>query len=859
MEQQSESSSPERAKVPAPYRPNALLRWIYRRFFSHLQVDDAWSGNVREAARRGTVVYVMRSISFLDFLCLDFLLKRLGLPLIRFVNDLGLGILEPFGRGERRLRLKRQIPEAKALRETLGSKASALLFLRKRPRIGKPKRKGEELEVDLIRTLIEAQRKREEPILLVPQTFVWTKLPPKRRRSIVDMFFGPVEWPGRVRRLFQFLFNYKNALLRSGEAFDLLAFMEGRQELTDEQMADKVRYALLRRIERERTLVFGPTKKTAGRIREELVRSPRVRQHIEAQAKSQNKSIAAVEGEAQKMLRRLQADQQPYMLAFLNIILSWVFRRIYDGLVVDREGIERVRDAARDGTIVYLPSHKSHVDYLVLSYVMYQHALSPPLIAAGDNLSFFPLGPILRRGGAFFIRRSFKGKKLYPALVDAYMRKLLLEGFPIEFFVEGGRSRTGKLLPPKFGLLSMVIDAALKLRHRKVYFVPISVGYERIIEERSYVHELGGGEKRKENVGGLLQTPKVLRSRYGRLYVQFGDILSFDELIAEHGGADRASLSPSQRRNLVQGIARRVTYQIDQVTVVTPAALVATALLVHRRRGISRGDLSARSQQLLEALQKRGARVAAPIIDDDGASLREDTFDEALALFLDAGLIREAETGGETVYRVPDPRRLALEYYKNNILHFFVPSVLIATALRRSRGDTLPVEKLQTRVRELSKLFKFEFSFRAEAEFDLAFEEALAQLEASGELHRSEDGITAASGEGGERLHTFAGMLDTYFEAYILAVRAAGSFLDGAEAKEKKEWLKRSLSLGQRMFLAGELELRESVSKPKLETAIKALHARGVLRSAGALRLAEDCGPEQLQALEERLGAYLPS
>ena len=863
---------PSRAPDPAakPYEPNALLRWIYRRYFSHIHVDESWSGAVRASARRGVVVYVMRSLSFLDFLCLDFLVKRFGLPLVRFVNDLGLWILEPFGKGDRRVALERQIPEEQALGDVVREGHSALLFLRKPPRIGSTTRKGQELEGDLIRTLVESQRKIDEPILLVPQTFVWTKRPPDRKRGLVDLFFGPVEWPGRIRVFFQFLFNYRNALLRSGEPFDLQAFIAEHQDLTDGEIADKVRYAMLRRMERERTLVLGPTKKTPTRIQDELLRSPRVRKAVEEEARRREESVATVKRRARKDLKKLQANQMPYMLSFLNKLLSWVFSRIYDGVVVDKEGIERVREAARHGTLIYLPSHKSHVDYLVLSHVLYARALSPPLIAAGDNLSFFPLGPILRRGGAFFIRRSFRGKKLYAALVDAYMRKLIVEGFPIEFFIEGGRSRTGKLLAPKYGLLTMIVDAALKLRLKKVYFVPISVGYERIIEETSYVHELGGGEKKKENVGGLLKTPQVLRSKYGRLYVQFGKILPFEDVLQEVLGEERAStrrgIKPPERRTLVQRIAHQTTYQIDRVTVVTPAALVATALLAERRRGITTELLRERARVLLGALRRLGARVADSLLAEDGESLREETFEEAVQLFLDAKLLRYAEKGASPIYTVPDPRRLALEYYKNNVLHFFVPSAMISAVVEQvGEEGELEVAALREEVRWLSRLFKYEFMYRADAPFEAIFEDALGTMEGAGELVRAgEDGerVRVGEGEAGARVPLFASMLRSYFEGYLLAVRALQQV--GADGVERKAWMKRALTIGQRMYLAGELERREAVSKPKMESALKALKDLGVVGFGAGETLTPPRGEaseaevaEAVAELEARLSRFV--
>jgi glycerol-3-phosphate O-acyltransferase len=883
-----------------PYEPPWLLRWVYKRFFTHIQVDERWSGVVRDAARKGVVVYVMRSLSLLDFLCLDFLVKRFGLPLVRFVNDLGLWILEPFGKGERRLRLRRQIPEKQALTEVLQSQFSALLFLRRPPRLGSPKRRGEEMDTDLIRTLIENQRTLQQPIFLVPQTFVWTKRPPQARRGLVDGVFGTVEWPGRVRVLLQFLVNYRNALLRSGEPFNLQAFLAENPGLTDAELADKVRYALLRRMERERTLVFGPTKKTLGRIQDDLLRSPRIRKHIENEARGSGRSIAKVEKEARNELSKLCANQQPYVVAKLARFLDWVWNRIYDGIVIDEDGIERLREKARDGAIVLLPSHKSHVDYLVLSSVLYSRQLLPPLIAAGENLGFFPLGPILRRGGAFFIRRSFQGKKLYSALVDGYMRRLLVEGFPIEFFIEGGRSRTGKLLPPKYGLLSMVVDASLLLRARKVYFVPISIGYERIIEERSFVHELGGGEKQKENVGGLLRSSNILRSKYGRLYVHFGEILSFDDLLhdalveplAEETGEfdaaailsgsvalkpssagdllapdapraarrparDRQDLSPRERRVMIQRLAHRVTYQIDRVTVVTPAALVAMALLAHRQRGMTHTDLLHAAESLLSALERQNARTAGQLRDEDG-QIRSDTLHEAVELFLDGKLIQRHGEGDEAIYKIPSERRIALEYYNNNVLHFFVPSALIAAALQLSDGKAITVQTLRERVRQLSKLFKYEFNFRADASFEEIFDDALASMMKFGELVLEDDHVAAAPGRAGAILDTYASLLRSYFEAYLLALRSTGMLLERGEMS-RKDWTKQALALGQRMYLAGEIVRRESISKPKLETALKALKDYQLVKTSG-----EDLQPGRvltdaatLQALEKKLLPFL--
>ncbi|MGB3050971.1 MAG: 1-acyl-sn-glycerol-3-phosphate acyltransferase [Polyangiales bacterium] len=851
-----------RSPTPAPYSPNAILRWLYRRFFAHIRVDENWSRGVREAASQGVVVYVMRSLSFLDFLCLDFLLKKFGLPLVRFVNDLGLWILEPFGKGERRLSLRRQIPEAQALEQTIGDGYNALLFLRRPPKFGSQARRGRELEVDLIETLVAKQRINPQPILLVPQTFVWSKQAGTASPSLLDLLFGPVQWPGRVRVFCQFLLNYRDAKLRSGEPFSLQNFLEKNPELTDTEAADKVRYALLRRMERDRAVIIGPMKKTTARIQDELLRSPRVRTHIEQYAAEKGISYAKAESVAHKQLRKLCAKQSLLVVDLMHRFLTWVWSKMYDGVVIDKAGVERVREASRDASLVLLPSHKSHIDYLVLSDMLYGNALMPPLIAAGENLSFWPIGVLLRRGGAFFIRRSFQEDSLYPVLVEAYMRKLIAEGFTVEFFLEGGRSRTGKALPPKYGLLSMVFDSASKLRGTKVKLVPISIGYERIIEERSFVHELSGGDKQSENVGDLIKSSSILRSKWGRLYVQFGEIIDFDEFNEElvkrgDGGLSRGdAITADQKRNAVRALAHKVMYSINEVTVVTPAALVATALLSHQKRGMTRASLLTACQDLLATLDVMHARIAHQLRIGD-ARIREDTIDEALHLFLDARLIVSHDTGPEPIYTIDSERRIALEYYQNTIIHFFVPRALIAAGLLVDMEQWVDIARLNDRVQQLSRVFKHEFIYRTDATFDQIFDDALREMVDAGEIEVREGYAQATEGAMRHRLERYAAMLQTFFESYLLALRGAEIVLDGPIPK--KDWYKRTLALGQQMYLAGEIERRESLSKLKLETALKALQDYKLVRlSDDILERGEGVeGVSDLHALEPKLAGFL--
>ncbi len=854
--------------APVAYEPSPLWRSLYDRVFRHIQVDEGWADAVREASARGHVVYIGRAQSFLDFLGLDYLVKSNALPLIRFTNDLGMSVFEPFGRGARRLRRASPIPEESALADTLAAGASALLFLRRPPSVSramttaKEGRAGAPLDVDLVRTLVELQRKTEKPIILLPQTLVWTKRTPNKQPTLLDVLFGPSDWPGRVRTSLQFLFNFRNAMHRGGEPFDLLAFLGENQEMTDAQAADAVRYALLRRMERERTIMLGPAHKTSGRLKDELLRSPRLRRHMQGAAREAARPYREIEAETRRELDLLAAAPDQNVVGLMDRALRVVWDRIYDGLVVDEAGMARVREAARHGPLVLVPSHKSHVDYLIVSSVFYAHGLAPPLIAAGDNLAFFPLGMIFRHAGAFFIRRSFKGQKLYPHIVDAYIRKVLHEGHSIEVFVEGGRSRTGKLLPPKLGILSMIVDAGLSRSasglSQPVQFVPISIGYERIIEEGSYVRELEGGEKKKEDLGGLLRAPRVLRSRYGRLYLQFGQTFDLGTLHREAAGVDPQAtdpapeLSPAKRRALISRIAHRITYEIDRVTMVTPAALLATALLAGKARSVTRPHLASVAEELVHVFQRLDAPVARAITDRAGA-LRSDTFDQALALFVDAKLLVRTGEDESATFAVPDARRLSVEYFKNNVLHFFVPSALVASSLG-ALGWEAPMTALRERVRELSRLFKLEFQYRADAGFEEIFSDALGKMIEGGEVVWEGDVVRRAAGPDGARLETYAQMIRTYLEAYRVALDSLG---DAALPITRKDWSKQVFDRAQRAFAAQEISLRETVSKPKLEAALAAFHELGIVRLEATEIAACDTTRAEIARWQDTLRAHL--
>ncbi len=876
------------------YAPHWLLGRLYERFFEHVTVDEAWAARVREADARGTVLYVLRNLSFVDFFALDFLTRKLGLPQVRFANDLGLWVLDPGSRGLLdSLRPRTEDDKARELRRVIDAGASAALFLKRPPSLLEPApvvplRDGRgavvatrgRAEGDLyLREVLRAQRERKSPILLVPQVFVWSKHPDEARHGVVDTLFGPREWPGRVRTVAQFLLNYRHVTLRAGEPLSVAQFLahEGDGGKTpDAVLVRRLTYALLRRLERERHAVVGPTRKPLDRLRDEVVRSPKLQKTIVDMAGEGSEGRRALGYRALAMVRELESAQDMNAVRLMDAAYDATLAKMYSAVEVDEPGLARLRERAKDGTLILLPSHKSHVDYIILTRVFYHARMPAPVIAAGDNLNFFPLGALLRRGGAFFIRRSFKGDRLYGAVVDAYMRRLIKDGVSIELFLEGGRSRTGKLLPPKLGLLSMMVEAALG-SDKKVYFCPISIGYERIVEEKSYVRELTGGEKRTEDVRGLLRALETVVGRYGRLNVQFGEPLTLEGVVAELGPAREAAepsgqaLTPARRRATVTRLGHRVMNEINRITAVTPGALVALALLSHGRRGIADPDLLALCARLVQLLTRAGARFTPSLLDAHGA-MRREAVHEALELFLRAGHVtahcpgepvdssRRAppvRPGNDAFYVVRDEGRHSLDLAKNIVVHFFVPRGLIATSLFAQSGPPCPRDAMRARLHTLSRLFRFEFSFLADAGFDRSCELALSAMVDDGELLMTGEDVALAEG-GPQDVRLYARIFVNFVEGYRVAARSLSALLKGPLST--RELGKRAVTAGERMFLTGEIERREAVSRSLFENAYSAFVDQGYLaRSEGKLLLAESfASAEALPAIEGKIAGFLP-
>ncbi len=845
---------------PAP--PSVPERSWLARWFEPVRVPKDAPRELQDLASRGSLVFVMRSSGVLNFLYLRWFLHRHGLPPLQAAQGFR-GLLGRFTRARRTRR---------AFEDAVRAGDATLVFFERRT------------EKDPFTALARLQRDLIQPVFLVPALLVWSRRPQRLEPSVWDVLYGSPEAPSAFANAVAFLRNFRRAFLNVGRPVDLRAALAEQPEEPDAVHSRKVRGVLYQHLAREFRTAVGPPLKAPSRVREKVLRDRTLRAAMDAVVRETGRTPASVAAEAARDLKEIASRYGPRFVQLMRPVLARFFRRLYTSVEVDEEGLAKVKQAAARAPVVLCPSHKSYVDFLVLPLVLYDHGMTPPHVAAGINLAFWPFGAIARRGGAFFIRRKVKGDRIYTAVLRAYVKHLLRDRFPQEFYVEGGRSRSGKLLFPKTGLVSMEVDAWLEGAADDVVFVPIAVDYERLMEASAYAKELAGGEKEKESFRGLLAAAKVLLRRYQRIYVQFEEPISLAAVALERLGDRAASLTVDEdwagesasemaapplapgardapagaKRRLVQGLANRIAYGISRAVTITPVGLVAAALLSHVRRGIGAAEVARRVELLRYVAAEGAARFARDLAGAPSDPRQPGPIADAVRRLAAGGVVRVEVAAGETIYQVPDEKRPVLDYHRNAVIHRYVALALIASAIRAGAGPS-PLAEVRDRALWLSRLFKLEFMYRVGATFDEIFEEHVAFLARIGAAELAEGRLAA----GPERhlLAFLAELVRSYLEAYRLAAETALSSASGdalwrRPASDRKALVKDALERGRGDFLAGKIALREALSKPTIENAVEWMMSLGLIKDQeGEGRAAVDAGA--LREIIDRINRHL--
>jgi glycerol-3-phosphate O-acyltransferase len=527
-----------------------------------------------------------------------------------------------------------------------------------------------------------------EDILLVPVALFWGRGARRSNNLLKVLLSSNWDLAGRFKKLFTVLINGRNTYFELNQPISL------RQLVNDEPDTEiasrKVARVLRVHFRRVRTAVIGPDLSHKRVLISQLLKTAAVRKAIGQHATSKGISREKAERLAQKHANTIAADVSYNVIRFLEVILTWLWNKTFNGVLV--QGLEPVKKLAEDHEVVYVPCHRSHLDYLLLSYTLYFQGLNVPHIAAGENLNMPIVGALLRRGGAFFIRRKFGGDKLYTAVFNEYMHSVFTRGYPVEYFVEGGRSRTGRMRQPATGTLAMTVRSHLRDHSRPIVFIPVYIGYEKVFESRSYHGELQGQEKKKENLFDLVKSVRRLKN-YGRVYLNFGEPLHLNTLLTNlQPGWDQFEYGPDDRPSwmvpFVDELSRAVVTRINSAAALNPINLVALALLTTPRQAMD-GELLKQQLNLLVGLQQH-------LPYDTHMTLPEGDPKTWIDYTEQMGMLRRIPQKLGELFGLDSQNAVLMSYYRNNIQHLYAIPALVAALLGQGKGISL--EKLRERV-----------------------------------------------------------------------------------------------------------------------------------------------------------------
>jgi glycerol-3-phosphate O-acyltransferase len=766
---QTEHAVAATGSVPAQ-RFGRIPMWVCRTLFGNVRTDADAVARIRGLADRGSLVYIMRYRSIVDYMLVCFILLREGLPLPHFVSDIGTLPVRPlrdiFAGVWRRLRRQRTkgagpteddrglcsrfVAEKKPVLVFMRSTAPGVRLLTgdrdafERVRGGK----------DYLREIVIAQYAAPREVFLLPLAVMRGRGYRRPESRLATFVYSVQEAPGEVRRFLSLVWNARETAIKVGKEVSLRHTLEHYRQEGAERVVRRLSRSLQIFLHREERVVWGPTLRPKRVAREIVLRSTEVKEQVRQLAKEQNVTERRIRRTAERYFHEMAANFHGIYFAVLEFAFTRIWPRVFQGF--ECNGLDKVVSCMKMHPVVLVPSHRSHFDYLILSYLFHANYLSPPHIAAGINLSFWPLGPLFRGAGAYFIRRTFEGNHLYRAVFRSYLAFLIREGYTQEFFIEGGRSRTGKILTPRLGMLSALVNVFVEGTRRDLYFVPISLHYARIVEEQAYQKELEGAQKERESLWALFKARSILRQKYGTVHVSFGEPISLKDALGENRerfrDADDVSVTKEKAR-FVHKLGFRILRGVNAATVAGATSVSCTVLLSAPRAAMRYPEFLENARALLAFLRHEGVSLTQSL------ERNKTDFMESLAFLENAGLLRRM---ADDVLQIPAEKRLTADFYKNNTIHFFLlPALLTRSLLEGRRGDAVegdgiwwlhflrwefPLPERETIAAELRRLHEYFRSVGAVVDDDVRTDHALVRC--------------------------LSGIVDNFVEAYNAAAKA---------------------------------------------------------------------------------------
>jgi len=577
-------------------------------------------------------------------------------------------------------------------------------------------------------------------------------------------------------------------------------------------------------LERAERRLRGERYKVPRLVHEDILGRPGFRGGLARIARELDKPPDQVQQEAAGYLKEIAATHSPFVIDIAARLIHMLYTQGYDAtLQYDRSELRRVKALGERHPIVFLPSHKSNLDHLVLQYALHENGHAPNHTAGGINMNFFPVGPIGRRSGLFFIRRTFKDNKVYKFVLQHYIDYLIEKRFSLEWYIEGGRSRSGKLLPPRFGLLAYVVDAYMRGKAEDVQLIPVSIAYDQIQDVGAYANEQKGAVKEKESFAWFVGVVRSLRRKYGTIHFRFGEPISLSKALGQpNPGADP---DPDETNLAIQKLAFEVCVRINQVTPITESALVTLAMLGSGFRALSVGEVHEALRNILYFVKTRDLPTVGELKLDhtEGVS-------QALERLVENDVVTRFGEGMEPVYVIGPEQQLAAAYYRNTVIHFFITACIAELALLHA-ADARTDDSLAgfwDAAMQLRDLLKFEFFFAEKDAFHAEIIQELRFYDADWE-----DRIRAGQDEILELIRRFRPfsshrVLRPFVEAYQIVGDLVAA-LDRSDAFDEPEFIERCMRVGRQYHLQRRIHSAASISQVLFRNALRLADNRDLL------------------------------
>jgi glycerol-3-phosphate O-acyltransferase len=813
-----------------------LANLILKLFYSGIKLDNEQIEKLGQLENDAVVVYVTKFQSNFEYLFYYNRYREKKLPLPQIGFDYKVYLWQPVSRilkiffsriayFIRHLALPNAYRSGYIKQELLNGRCGFLSLVGKKNFY----RRFVKAETDPIHYLIDIQKSIDRPIYLVPQMIFFSKTARRENPNLIDILFGPEDKPGKIRRLYTLTKNPGKVFVEVSEPLNLKEYLlsaQTRHQPTEYQSL-VLRRDLVVRLNRHRQSITGPTRKSREELKESILTTERFQLYMNTYAENRNIPIQEVRRKADALLDEIAANYKPAFIKVASVAVRWLTRTMFDGFTTNHEILSKVRNMAQKGPLVLIPCHKSHIDYLILDYLLYHNNMQVPHIAAGKNLSFWPMGPIFRSGGAFFLRRSFRGAVLYARVFAEYVHKLLEEGYHIEQFIEGGRSRTGKLLMPKLGLLSILINAYKNGACEDMIIVPVYIGYDRIIEEKSYLHELGGGQKEPENLLQVIKARKFLKKRYGKIYIQFSDPISLNQLTSRYK-QPLSQMTSKEQNALIRNLGHRILNAINRVTVVTPHAVVASAILNFPKENFSFSELLDVNTTYLTYLTSQDIKLADTLVSDRLRAFEQVIESYSQRKFIERVVKDKKDKDAEELFIINEDRRPYLEYYKNNCIAFFIPAAYTAMAILQKDAFRFSARELHAPYAFWQDFFKYEFAYDVDTSPGFNIRKTIKTFidDAIVVPHQTLPETYDVTPTGFRKLKLFAFFLKTFFESYWIVLNY---FMRNPQSSiNAKDRLKKITNRGDRMYKRKEIERKEALSKVSYQNAVEFFSSRGI-------------------------------